>query len=273
MNEFAKRRTWGPSPKYPLVEAYEPPSENFVVIAGPCSVESPEQIGAVANHVSQFGATHLRGGVFRAGTYPGNAFGLVGLDLLRAYSDVAAEKGLKNIIEVLDYNEDALHLLRCMSDCFQVGCRQMQNYTLLRMLGYFEKPVFLKRNPGATLDEWLGAAEHLLVGGVKEIYLVERGSVSHVNHVRWDLSISMIPAVKAITKIPVIVDASHGTGRRDLVEPMTLAGIAAGAGGLLCEVHPDPEKSLSDADQAIDFSSFEQLMKKVIGVRHAMSAV
>jgi len=140
-------------------------------------------------------------------------------------------------------------------------------HLLLRKLGASNRPVFVKRNPGATLDEWLGAAEHVLTAGCKEIYLIERGSSSHLTHVRWDLSISLIPAIKAITKIPVIVDASHGTGRRDLVEPMTLAGVAAGAGGILVEVHEDPDKSLSDPDQAVTPKDFEILMSKVHKIR------
>jgi len=262
MEEFAKRRTWGPEPRFPLVEAYVPPSDKFVVISGPCSVESSEQIKKIAILVASE-ATHLRGGVFRAGTYPGKKFGIVDTELLRAYQEAAVNNGLSNIIEVLDYNKWSLYQLSKHCSAFQVGARQMQNYTLLRTLGDFGKPVFLKRHPGSTLDEWLGAAEHLLTGGVTELYLIERGSVSHLNHVRWDLSISMIPAVKAITRIPVIVDGSHGTGRRDLVEPMTLAGVAAGAGGILVEVHEDPVNSLSDPEQAITPDAFMRLMNKV----------
>lgn len=232
------------------------------MIAGPCSVETPEQILRTAAKVAPH-ATHLRGGVFRAGSYPGKKFGIVENELLRRYYLAAIDNGLENIIEVLDYNRWSLYQLGKNCSAFQVGARQMQNYTLLRTLGEFQKPVFLKRHPGSTLDEWLGAAEHLLTGGVKELYLIERGSVSHLNHVRWDLSISLIPAVKALTRIPVIVDASHGTGRRDLVEPMTLAGVAAGAGGILVEVHEDPTNSLSDPEQAITPDAFEKLMEKV----------
>lgn len=261
-NGFELRRVWGPKPNYPNVIAYEPPSDQFVTIAGPCSVESPEQILALAEFVSNHGATHLRGGVFRAGTYPGNNFGYVDEILIAHYWGAARRFKLKNIIEVLDYDEESLAMVSKYCDCFQVGARSMQNYTLLRKLGKIGKPVFLKRHPGSTLDEWLGSAEHLLVAGCKEIYLIERGGSTHLNHVRWDLSLSLIPAVKALSKIPVICDASHGTGRRDLVVPMTLAGIAAGAGGILVEVHEHPEKSLSDSDQAIDPETFKKLMAK-----------
>lgn len=271
MNRFAKRRTWGPVPSYPLVESYESKSKPFVVIAGPCSVENSEMIHVMAEKVSKLGATHLRGGVFRAGTYPGASFGYRDEALLNSYHVAAKLNGLENIIEVLDYSEGAVDFVARYCTAFQVGARQMQNYTLLRLLGAYGKPVFLKRHPGATLDEWLGAAEHLLTGGVTEIYLIERGSSTNANHVRWDLSLSMIPAIKALSKIPVIVDASHGTGRRDLVSPMTLAGVAAGAGGVLVEVHESPDKSLSDPDQAITPNEFQELMNKVKLVKAAIA--
>jgi len=271
MNEFALRRQWGPKPNYPKVVAYIPPKNDFVVISGPCSVESESQIKDVASFVKIHGATHLRGGVFRAGTYPGHVFGLVDEKLLEAYYQAAKANRLSNIIEILDYTDEALDLCNKYADCFQVGCRQMQNYTLLRKLGKYGKPVFLKRHPGSTIDEWLGAAEHVLTGGVKELYLIERGSSTHLNHVRWDLSISMIPAVQKITNIPVIVDGSHGTGRRDLVAPMTLAGIAAGADGILVETHPDPTQSWSDSDQAIGYVDYKNLMKKVFQVKNVLS--
>jgi 3-deoxy-7-phosphoheptulonate synthase len=247
--------------------AYQPPKKEFVVIAGPCSVESVEQIHPISDFVGRYGATHLRGGVFRAGTYPGKNFGYIDMNLIKHYYGAAKFAKLDNIIEILDYTPESLNQIAQYADCFQVGCRQMQNYTLLRTLGQFKKPVFLKRHPGATIDEWLGAAEHLLTGGVQEMYLIERGSSTHATHVRWDLSLSMIPAVKALTKMPVIVDASHGTGRRDLVEPMTLAGVAAGAGGMLVEVHEKPTESLSDADQAVSPESFKSIMKKVKAIR------
>jgi 3-deoxy-7-phosphoheptulonate synthase len=242
----------------------------FTVIAGPCSVESVEQIERVAEFLVGHGVTHLRGGLFRAGTYPGKNFGLVDPTLIRAFAKAARSRGFKPVIEVLDYTDRALDRVAPYADVFQVGCRQMQNYTLLRKLGRYRKPVFLKRHPGATIDEWLGAAEHLLVGGVEELALIERGSSTQATHVRWDLSISMIPAVKALTQIPVICDASHGTGRRDLVAPMARAGVAAGADGILVEVHPKPEKSLSDADQALPLLEFTSLMEQVAAIREAL---
>jgi len=264
---FEHTRVWGPHPSYPLVENYMPPKDEFIVLSGPCSVESEEQISKIAHVVAFSGATHLRGGVFRAGTYPGKSFGLIEEKLIQAFSYAARKNGLKTVIEVLDYRADAMDVITSHADCFQVGCRSMQNYTLLHKLGETGKTIFLKRHPGSTLDEWLGSAEHLLTAGRCHPVLVERGSSSFLNHVRWDLSISIIPAIKRLTGIPIIVDASHGTGRHDLVESMTLAGVAAGADGLLVECHPDPKKSLSDASQAISLDDYIKLMTKVNIIR------
>jgi 3-deoxy-7-phosphoheptulonate synthase len=269
---FAKKRNFGPQPKYELVEKHQPKSNEFVFISGSCSVESREQVLGIAPVVKAAGATHLRGGVFRAGTYPSDKvkFGWVAESLIQSFCEAAKTNGLKNIIEVLEYSDESLKLIEPYCDVFQVGARSMQNYSLLRKLGKYGKPVFLKRNTGATLDEWLGAAEHLLCGGVEEIYLIERGSSTFLNHVRWDLSLSLIPAVKQICNIPVIVDASHGTGRRDLVPAMTLAGVAAGAAGCLVECHHDPENSLSDAEQAISPKELYDLSQKINKVREAI---
>lgn len=271
MNSFAKRRTWGPEPKYPLVEVYEPPQRTWIKVAGPCSVESAEQIRTMAGIVAKCGATHLRGGLFRAGTYPGQNFGWVDPNLIDSAKTAAERHGLKNIIEILDYeNSSMLGFVLDRADCLQVGARQMQNYTLLKKVAETGKQIFLKRNPGSTLDEWLGAAEYIIKYGGHPV-LIERGGSTHLNHVRWDLSISIIPAVKALTKIPIIVDASHGTGRRDLVAPMTLAGVAAGADGCLVEVHETPENSLSDPDQALAPAEYLNLMVKVNAIRGAIA--
>lgn len=271
MSEFAKKRIWGPEPHYPLVESYQRESWRDTYIAGPCSLESEAQIYKMAGIIKGAGATHLRSGVFRAGTYPGKSFGYIEMELINHYYLAAKMNGLKNIIEVLDYSDESLDLIEPFCDCFQVGARSMQNYSLLRKLGRYGKRVFLKRAAGATIDEFLGAAEHLLVGGVKEVTLIERGGSSIHSHVRWDLSISIIPAIKQMSQIPILVDASHGTGRRDLVPSMTLAGIAAGADGALIEVHETPEKSLSDSEQAITPEIFKVLMKKIKAVRSAIN--
>lgn len=272
MSEFASKRSWGPTPKYDRAREYVRLKGGLIAIAGPCSVESKEQIELIAESVARSGATHLRGGLFRAGTYPGDNFGPVSTDLFEAFARAGRSRGLKTIIEVLDYSPTQIQFVSDYADCFQIGCRQMQNYTLLKKVAEYGKQTFLKRHPGTTLDEWLGAAEYLLKAcPICEPVLIERGSVSHVNHVRWDLSISMIPAIKALTNIPIVVDASHGTGRRDLVEPMTLAGIAAGADGCLVEVHDQPAQSLSDADQAINPAAYDRIMKRVHSVRRAIA--
>lgn len=267
MSDFKFKRSFGPTPKYDRVLNYKRPNNNFIKIAGPCSCETPEQINKIAEYVAKAGATHLRSGIFRAGTYVGNSFGYVPKDLIEAYANAAKKNGLYNIIEVLNYEDWSIDFINEHCTHFQIGCRQTQNYSLLRKIGKYKKPVFLKRHPGIKLDELLGAAEHCLAGGVEELYLIERGSVSHLNHVRWDLSISLIPAIKKICDIPILVDASHGTGRRDLVAPMTLAGIASGADGCLVETHYDPDNSLSDSEQAINQVDFEELMAKVLKLR------
>lgn len=264
---FAHRRHWGPIQYYPNVPAYKPPHTGFTVISGPCSVEDPAQILTLAEFVKTCGATHLRGGVFRAGTYPGKNFGWIDAGLIEHFHAAAEINGLQNIIEILDYTDESLNFILPHADCVQVGTRQMQNYTLLKKLGACGKPVFLKRSIGSTTDEWLGAAEWVLSAGCRELYLIERGSSTYHNDVRWTPTFHTIPSVQSICNIPVIFDASHSTGRRDFVSPMALAGVAAGANGLLVEVHHNPEKSISDPDQAITPKDFKILMSKVWGIR------
>lgn len=271
MEIFADKRRFGPTPRYDLVKAYEPKDSSFVIVSGSCSVESPEQVHEIAGIVAKLGATHLRGGVFRAGTYPGKTLGWVDEELISAYRSAAVRNGLKNIIEVLEYSEKSLDMIAPLCDVFQVGARSQQNYSLLKILGRYNKPVFLKRNTGCTVDEWLGSAEHLLNAGVKELYLIERGSSTFHNDVRWTPCLHTIPSVKSICKIPVIMDASHGSGRRDLVEPLTLAGVAAGAAGVLIECHKDPEKSMSDAEQAVSPETLESIINKVNKIRKVLS--
>jgi 3-deoxy-7-phosphoheptulonate synthase len=263
--DFNKKRTWGPTPNYPLVEKYVRktfPNNKLIVIGGPCSIESTEQVATIISEIKR-SISFFRGGVFRAGTFPGKNFGWIDEELIANYYEIVKNHEKQNIIELLDYSDESFKMINKYADCFQIGCRQMQNYTLLRKAGATGKPVFLKRHPGSTLDEFLGAAEHVLTAGCEELYLIERGSFTGLNHVRWDLSISMIPAIKLITQIPILVDSSHGTGRADLVERMAMAGVAAGADGVLIEAHPDPKNSLSDADQAIDLFTFNDLIFKL----------
>lgn len=270
MNEFAKKRSWGPLPRYPLVELYKRPNKEFITIAGPCSFESIEHCYKMAAIVSNERATHLRSGVFRAGTYASKTFGWIDSELIKEYYAISKSVGLKNIIEVLEYSDNTMDFLNDNCDVFQVGARAQQHYQLLRTLGQYNKPIFLKRNTGCTIDEVLGSCEHLLLGGAKEIYIIERGSSTFHTDVRWTPVPHTIPSIKSICDIPVIFDASHSTGRRDLVASMTLAGVAAGADGVLIEVHDNPKQSLSDADQAIDPNTFSQLMIKINKVREAI---
>lgn len=267
MNEFAKKRLWGPFPRFPLVEAYKRPNKDFICICGPCSFESVDHSTMMADIVSNEGATHYRSGVFKAGTFPGQNFGWINRDLIKEYRKISQIYKMKNVIEVLEYSEDTMEFLSNNCDVFQVGARAQQHYQLLRTLGKYDKPVFLKRNTGCTIDELLGSCEHLLVGGVKEIYIIERGSSTFHNEVRWTPMVHMIPAIKSICDIPVIFDASHSTGRRDLVAPLTLAGVAAGADGVLIEVHHNPSQSISDPEQAINITTFSNLMNKIKKVR------
>jgi 3-deoxy-7-phosphoheptulonate synthase len=265
MEEFKKKRLWGPEPNYPLCEKYKP-AYQFYELAGPCFVESEKQIFQIAKEVARCGAKYLRGGVYRAGTYPPKDFGFL-KDRFVMKAAAAATYGLKTVTEMIEYDHLLIRACNYNSNVFQVGARQMQNYPLLRTLAELGKTIFLKRNMGSNIHEWLGAAEYILKYGGKPV-LVERGSATQMNHVRWDLSISAIPAVKAINpNMPIIVDASHGTGRRDLVAPMTLAGIASGSDGYLIEVHQNPSKSLSDADQAYPLKDFESLHQKIHELR------
>jgi len=272
MNKFSDKRIFGPMPNYPLVKSYEPKDNKFTLISGPCSVESDLQINQIAKKICKFGVTHLRGGVFSAGTFPSDKFGWKDIYLIQSFQNAANQNGMKNIVEILDYTERSFEDILKYADCVQIGARSMQNYTLLKKAAEFGKPVFLKRHPGSTLDEFLGAAEYLLKYGCKELTLIERGSVSHTNHCRWDLSVSMIPAVKSITKIPIIGDPSHGTGRRDLVGPLALACVAAGSDGLLIETHFDPDKSISDKEQAIHPDELELIINKVNKIRKVLNA-
>ena len=267
MNIYKNKRSFGPVPHYELAEKYERKDNKFIKIFGPCSVESEYQINYIAKYVAEAGATHLRGGLFRAGTYNNKHFGWVSQDIIKAYHEAAKSYGLQNIIEILDYRD--VGALSGYCSAFQVGARQMQNYTLLREVGRSGKPIFLKRSTGATVDEWLGAADQVLNAGCKEIYLIERGSSTFHNDSRWTPCIHTIPSVKSICNIPVIFDASHSTGRRDLVEPMALAGVAAGAAGILIETHLDPDRSISDSEQALseyDFKKLNYKVDKLLGV-------
>lgn len=276
-----KRGGWGPEPRIEALKAYKRPiyQREMIVIAGPCSVESGGHAARMSNWLSEpvlwdnklggarKAVTFARGGLFRAGTYPRPGFGLK-RSIMKSWSRAVRQKGLQTIVEVIDMRQ--IEEIEPYADAFQVGARHCQDYALLKELAKFNRTVTLKRNMGMTLFEWLGAAEYLAQGRCNPV-LIERGSATHMEHVRWDLNLSVIPAIKRIgLDIPVIVDASHGTGRRDLVEDMTMAGIGAGADGFLIEVHDNPRFSLSDADQAVDASELRGIIYKAMRVRRAI---
>lgn len=268
MNEFTNRREWGPKANYPNVLAYPKQKDDLILIAGPCSIESIEQIETVVKALVPLKPTFMRGGVYRAGTFPGKNFGLQ-RELLFDWAREARRNGLETIVEVLDIRE--LDIIDRAADAFQVGARHMQDYALLKELSKSNKTVTLKRHPGSTLDEFLGACEYLAGGNCKPI-LIERGSSSLMRHVRWELSVSLIAAVKEMCNVPILVDSSHGSGRRDLVGPLCYAGLAAGADGMLVEVHPEPCKSLSDSDQAFPLDRLGELVTKAKNVRRALDS-
>jgi 3-deoxy-7-phosphoheptulonate synthase len=228
-----------------------------VVVAGPCSVESPERIEAIGRSVHAAGARALRGGAFKPRTSP-YSFQGHGEDALRWMREVADRLGMAVVSEVMEIR--AIELMLRYVDCLQVGARNMQNYDLLKELGRVERPVLLKRGLAATIEEWLLSAEYILAGGNRDVILCERGIRTFENATRNTLDISAIPVVKKQSHLPILVDPSHGTGRRDKVIPMARAAIAAGADGLLIEVHDDPDKALSDGPQSLFPSQFERLM-------------
>ncbi len=234
--------------------------EEVVVAAGPCAVESEEQIGLIAAQVAKGGARVLRGGAFkpRSSPYSFQGKGEEGLRWLRQAAD---RNGLLVVSEVMDGSQIAMMLPYV--DILQVGARNMQNYHLLRMLGAVRKPVLLKRGMSATLEELLLSAEYIMSGGNYNVILCERGIRTFETSTRNTLDIAAIPVIKKLSHLPIVADPSHGTGRRDKVPPMALAAVAAGADGLLLEVHNDPEKALSDGAQSLYFDQFEKLMAQV----------
>ena len=234
--------------------------QQIVMMAGPCSVESPEQIETVAAFVAKHGAQVLRGGAFKPRTSPYSfqGMGLKGLQLLRAAADA---HGLLVVSEVMDLTQ--IPMVMDYVDVLQVGARNMQNYNLLKEVGKVAKPVLLKRGIAATLEELLLSAEYIMMGGNYNVVLCERGIRTFESYTRNTLDISAIPVIKKLSHLPIIVDPSHGTGRRDKVPPMARAAVAAGADGLLIEVHNDPEKALSDGAQSLYPAQFERLIEEL----------
>ena len=234
--------------------------EQVIMMAGPCSVESETQIDGIAARVKERGALVLRGGAFKPRTSPYSfqGLGLPGLKMMRRAAD---KYGLLVISEVMDHTQ--IPAMLDDVDILQVGARNMQNYNLLKELGKVSKPVLLKRGIAATIEELLLSAEYIMSGGNYNVVLCERGIRTFESATRNTLDISAIPVIQKLSHLPIVVDPSHGTGRRDKVPPMARAAVAAGADGLLIEVHPDPDKALSDGAQSLYLEQFEQLMKEL----------
>ena len=234
--------------------------DEVVIMAGPCSVESREQIRLSAQQVAAAGAQFLRGGAFkpRSSPYSFQGLGLEGLKLLREMSD---EFGLLTVSEVMEIAQ--IEPMLPYVDCFQVGARNMQNFNLLRELGHVRKPVLLKRGIAATIEEVLLSAEYILSGGNYDLMLCERGIRTFETYTRNTMDISAIPVLKKLTHLPVLADPSHGVGKRDLVPPLALAAVAAGADGLLMEMHPNPDKALSDGAQSLYPEQLTKLVEKL----------
>ena len=235
----------------------------FAMIAGPCSVESEEQIVGIAKAVKESGATILRGGAFKPRTSP-YAFQGMGADGLRLLEIAKQETGLPIVTEIMNIN--ALDLFENV-DVIQVGARNMQNFDLLKELGKTKKPILLKRGLANTLQELLMSAEYIMAGGNMNVILCERGIRTFETYTRNTLDISAVPAVKTLSHLPIIVDPSHATGISRLVKPMAFAATAAGADGLIIEVHNDPEHALCDGPQSLTPEAFEDVVKGVNSIR------
>jgi 3-deoxy-7-phosphoheptulonate synthase len=232
----------------------------LAIIAGPCAVESREQIFGAAERVQQAGARMLRGGAFKPRTSP-YAFQGMGEDGLKLLAEVRRALGLMIVTETID--PENCDLVEQYADVLQVGARNMQNFSLLKRVGRSKKPVLLKRGLSATLEEFLMAAEYILSEGNYNVILCERGVRTFADHTRNTLDLSVIPAVKSASHLPIIVDPSHGTGKRDKVLPLARAAVAVGADGLIIEVHPDADHARSDGYQSLYPGQFEELMREI----------
>jgi 3-deoxy-7-phosphoheptulonate synthase len=232
----------------------------FTLIAGPCSVENETMILRTAEFLREHGVRLMRAGAFKPRSSP-YAFQGLGLEGLRILQRVRQKTGVGIVTELMDTeNADAVEEA---ADVIQIGTRNMQNFSLLRRVSKARKPVLLKRGLAATLEEWLMAAEYVLAGGNRDVVLCERGVRTFSDHSRNTLDLSVIPPVKALSHLPILVDPSHGTGKRDYVPAMARAALAAGADGLLLEIHPDPDHALSDGAQSLNFAGFTRLVESL----------
>src|SRR5580698_6593972 len=240
---------------------------NLAVVAGPCSIESREQALAIAEQVAAAGAQFFRGGAYKPRTSP-YAFQGLGLDALKIMAEIRDKFGLRIVTEALD--NETLELVAEWADVIQIGARNMQNFSLLKKAGKLRKPVLVKRGMSATLDELLMAAEYVMSEGNYQVILCERGVRTFADHTRNTLDLSIVPAVQRLSHLPIIVDPSHGTGKRNMVLPLARAAAAVGADGLMIEVHHQPDKALSDGAQSVYPDQFIQLMDEVSQIAGAV---
>jgi 3-deoxy-7-phosphoheptulonate synthase len=241
--------------------------DKIVVIAGPCSVESREQIMETARRVKESGASMLRGGVYKSRTSPYSFQGL-GVEGLKLLAEAREETGLPIVTEVVSPGK--VSVVEEYADVLQVGTRNAQNFPLLKRLGKAKKPVLLKRGFMSTIEEWLSSAEYILAGGNDNVILCERGIRTFQSLTRFTLDFAVVPIIKEVSSLPILVDPSHGTGVRSLVLPMSKTAVAAGADGLLIEVHPKPEEAKSDGNQSLRPGEFDELMKGLIPFARAV---
>jgi 3-deoxy-7-phosphoheptulonate synthase len=234
--------------------------ETFAIIGGPCAVESREQTLETARAVRDAGGTLFRGGAYKPRTSPYSFQGL-GLEGLKIMAEIRERYGLKIVTEAID--NESLEQVEQFADVIQIGARNMQNFSLLKRAGKARKPVLLKRGMSATLEEFLMAAEYVMSEGNYNVILCERGVRTFADHTRNTLDLSLIPAVQRVSHLPIVVDPSHGTGKRDKVTPLSRAAVAVGADGLIVEVHNDPDRALSDGMQSLYPDQFDELMEEI----------
>ena len=240
---------------------------SFAIIAGPCAVEDAKQVFSVAETVAASGAQFFRGGAFKPRTSP-YAFQGLGEEGLKILAEVREQFGLNIVTEAMD--ERGIDLVEKYGDCVQIGARNMQNFSLLKYAGQTRKPILLKRGLSATLDEFLLAAEYIMAEGNYNVILCERGIRTFADHARNTLDISVVPAVRRISHLPIIVDPSHSSGHNFMVGPLARAGVAVGADGLIIEVHPCPEEALCDGAQALTLTQYVDLSRQLIRLYEIM---
>jgi 3-deoxy-7-phosphoheptulonate synthase len=243
--------------RFPGTDAIIGGGHNVAIVAGPCSIETREQAFTIADQVAASGAQFFRGGAFKPRTSP-YAFQGLGLEALQIMAEIRERTGMRIITEAID--NESLELVAEYADVIQIGARNMQNYSLLKKAGRTKKPVLVKRGMSATLDEFLMSAEYVMSEGNYQVILCERGVRTFADHTRNTLDLSIVPAVQRLSHLPILVDPSHGTGKRNKVVPMARAAVAVGADGIMVEVHHQPEKALSDGPQSIYPEQFAEMM-------------